>query len=71
MEKSTNTNELAARGWGERLTSLIVALLVVLSVTGLWIYLAPFSVAAHNQVLLHRAVGLFTLGPSVDCRPST
>lgn len=69
MGKSTqvnkNTNELAARGWGERLTNFVVASLVTLSVTGLWIYLAPFSVTAQIQVILHTVVGLLILGPYV------
>ncbi len=62
-KKDTNTNELAARGWGERLTSLVVALLVIESVTGLWIYLAPFSVTAQIQVILHTVAGIVVLGP--------
>ncbi len=64
-KKDTNTNELAARGWGQRLTGFVVALLVIESVTGLWIYLAPFSVNAQIQVILHTVGGLIVLAPFV------
>lgn len=40
-------------------------MLVVQSVTGLWIYLGPFSVASEVQLLLHVAVGLTLLLPFV------
>ncbi len=55
--------ELAARGWASRLASFVVALLVVQSVTGLWIYLAPFSVASQIQLLLHVVAGLLLTVP--------
>jgi len=45
-------------GWGSRLTGSITALLAILSLTGLWIYLAPFSLASQIQLLGHTLVGI-------------
>lgn len=60
---NVSTQELSARGWASRLARLVSALLVVQSITGLWIYLAPFSVAGQVQVLLHAVAGLLMLVP--------
>jgi hypothetical protein len=37
--------------------------LVVQSATGLWLYLAPFSVAAQVQLLVHLGLGLLVTLP--------
>jgi hypothetical protein len=54
---------LAARGWASSLARIVVVLLAVESLTGLWIYLAPFSITAQLQVLLHTLAGLGLLVP--------
>lgn len=58
-----NANELALRGWSARLTAWVVGALLLETITGLWIWLAPFSVAAQIQVLLHTLAGLTMLVP--------
>lgn len=56
-------NDLAINGWGSQLAIFVTALLVVESLTGLWIYLTPFSVASQMQVLLHVGAGVILLIP--------
>ncbi|MAE64793.1 MAG: hypothetical protein CMJ18_11045 [Phycisphaeraceae bacterium] len=56
-------DDAAARGWASRLAGFVTAFLVIESLTGLWIYLAPFSVASQIQVLVHTAAGLVLLIP--------
>lgn len=56
-------HELSARGWTSKLAIAVSALLAILGATGLWIWLAPFSVAAELQVLAHTALGLALLLP--------
>ncbi len=62
-DSGPSSQELSAKGWASRLTIVVVALLVVESITGLWIYLAPFSVGAQLQVLLHTVIGLIVFIP--------
>ncbi|MEE9522768.1 MAG: multiheme c-type cytochrome [candidate division NC10 bacterium] len=56
---------MAARGWASHLAITMGALLAVETATGLWIYLAPFSVSAQVQVLVHTLLGLAFLIPYV------
>ncbi len=60
---AVNANQLALEGWAARLTSFVMAALVLETITGLWIWLAPFSVTAQLQVLLHTLAGLIMLVP--------
>ena len=53
----------AAQGWTSALTLFVLAGLTIETATGLWTYLAPFSVVAQVQVLLHAATGLVLLAP--------
>ncbi|MBI4515588.1 MAG: hypothetical protein HY699_07210 [Deltaproteobacteria bacterium] len=64
-EKSSGlrTQDLATEGWTSRLAVFVTAFLLIESITGLWIYLAPFSAASQFQVLLHTAAGLVVLIP--------
>ena len=55
--------QIAASGWTAGLTLSVVLGLAVESITGLWILLAPFSVVAQLQVLLHTAAGLLLVAP--------
>ncbi len=63
--KAETPLESATRGWSSRLARLVTAFLAVQSITGLWIYLAPFSVGSQIQVLLHTVLGLTLLLPCV------
>jgi hypothetical protein len=63
VPESVGTNATAAAGWRSRLTIGVVALLVIESITGLWIYLAPFSLVAQAQVLLHTVAGIALVAP--------
>lgn len=58
-----SARDKALAGWRSRLAALVVGVLVVQSITGLWTYLAPFSLSAQLQVLLHTALGLAILLP--------
>ena len=53
----------ALAGWRSPLTAWVTALLTIEFLSGLWIYLAPFSVAAQVQVVLHTVAGLLLLVP--------
>lgn len=57
--------ELAIQGWSSRLAILVASLLVVECLTGLWIYLASFSISSQVQVLLHSVAGLALILPYV------
>lgn len=50
--------QIAERGWTSRMAAWVTALLLVESVTGLWIYLAPFSISSQVQVLVHTILGV-------------
>ncbi len=58
-------HEIAAEGWASKLAVFVAAFLSVQAVTGLWIYLTPFSRLGELQVLLHVAVGLLLVVPYV------
>ncbi len=63
MNEGPNPRDLAIHGWRWRLAIFVTAILVIEGVTGLWIYLAPFSVNAQIQVLLHTVAGVVLLVP--------
>jgi hypothetical protein len=56
---------LSAQGWASRLAAFVTWMLVVQSLTGLWIYLGPFSVVSEVQLLAHVGVGLTLLLPFI------
>ena len=58
-----NPQEFATEGWASLLTIFVAAFLVVECITGLWIYLAPFSISAQMQVILHTLFGLILIVP--------
>ena len=58
-------HELAARGWSGRLTIFVCSLLVIQAVTGLCIWLAPFSRSSQVQLLLHVVSGLLVTIPFI------
>lgn len=60
-----SSNDLAREGWASRLARLVTTILFVECITGLWIYLAPFSLAAQLQVILHAGAGLLLIVPLV------
>ncbi len=60
-----SANELAVEGWAARLTAIVMGALIIETISGLWIWLGPFSVAAQVQVLLHTVVGIAMLVPCV------
>lgn len=59
----TSDRERALLGWRSWLAVLVVALLAALAISGLWMYLAPFSMASQLLVLLHAALGLTLVLP--------
>ena len=62
-QRRLSATELSTRGWQSRLAAFVTAVLLVEGLTGLWIFLAPFSVASMVQVLVHTALGLVLLVP--------
>lgn len=53
----------AASGWTSRLTFAVVLGLSVEALTGLWVLVAPFSVASQLQVIVHTVAGLLLFFP--------
>jgi hypothetical protein len=62
---SRNGRSAAIDGWRSPLAIATGGLLLGLAATGLWIYLAPFSVGGQLQVLLHTLLGLLFVVPGV------
>jgi len=52
-----------AREWRSRLSIFVGGLLCFETITGLWIWLLPFSVPSQISVLVHTAVGVLFLVP--------
>ena len=66
MNVPEKPTELAIAGWRSKSARLVVAALFIEALTGLWIYLAPFSVAAQIQLLVHTLIGVALLVPCVQ-----
>ncbi|MBZ0114809.1 MAG: hypothetical protein K8J08_20280 [Thermoanaerobaculia bacterium] len=56
---------MARAGWESRLAAGVSALLVLTGISGLWIWLGPFSVTSQLILLAHSIVGLLALVPIV------
>lgn len=54
---------VAARGWASPLAVFVSAFIVVQSLTGLWVYFAPFSTLTQIQILVHTSAGLVLIVP--------
>ncbi len=61
--KPSKSQEMAAKGWSSQLAIFVSIFIIIEAITGLWIYLAPFSVSAQLQVILHTLAGLILLVP--------
>lgn len=61
--RAAHPTDLARDGWQSPLAAFSSASLLVLGLTGLWIWLGPFSLAAQVQVLLHTLLGILALFP--------
>lgn len=55
--------ERALHGWSSALARFTTLLALVVSATGVWIYIAPFSVVSQLQLLLHTLLGLVFVVP--------
>jgi Cytochrome c554 and c-prime len=62
-EGTVGALELARRGWASPLAVCVTACLLIEAITGLWIYLAPFSIGSQIQVVLHTVAGVVLLLP--------
>lgn len=60
--RSPTPTFLAARGWSWWLAAALVAGLTFLGLSGLWLFLAPFSLYSQLLVLSHTALGLVIVG---------
>ena len=58
-----SSRDTALAGWRSRVAAIVSAALMVQALTGLWMYVGPFSRAAQIQVLLHVGVGLLLIVP--------
>ncbi len=65
IQSGANTLALrqAASGWTSRLTFVVVFGLTLEALTGLWVLVAPFSVASQVQVIVHTLAGLLLFAP--------
>jgi hypothetical protein len=61
--RTESTSHPRVREWQSRLVAFVVGLLIFESLSGLSIYLLPFSVTNQVQVILHTAVGFVFLIP--------
>ncbi len=57
--------QLAVRGWTSWLAIAVAALAALQTITGLWIYLAPFSATTQFQVIAHTVGGVAFVVPFV------
>ena len=64
-EPAATPVELSRRGWASALAIFVSSFLLIQSVTGLWLYFAPFSTAGQVQVLVHVVAGLMVMVPYV------
>ncbi len=55
--------EQARRGWASPMAVCVTAGLLIEAVTGLWIFIAPFSVISQLHVALHTIAGVILLLP--------
>lgn len=62
-ERGLRPDERALRGWRSPLSVFVTTALALEALTGIWIYLFQFSIAAQLQVLLHTVLGLALLLP--------
>jgi len=62
-ESNLKPHETAIRGWASWLAISVTALLLIQALTGLWVYLAPFSIGSQLQVLVHVAAGIASVLP--------
>ncbi len=65
MTESTERTQLRLRGWRGRLGALVMGLIVAGTVSGLAILWMPFSVGNQWNVIVHTAVGVFTVPPAI------
>ena len=63
-EKNRATNGRPEREWRSVIVTLVMGMLMFETLTGLSIYLLPFSVTNQIMVLLHTVVGLLFLIPA-------
>lgn len=63
LTASPALHQQAARGWTERLTFFVSTGLLIELVTGIWIFVAPFSVISQLTVLAHGIAGVSLLAP--------
>jgi hypothetical protein len=62
--RAPGQRQLALDGWRSRLAVLVGGGLLFAGVSGLWIYLAPFSIGSQLVVVLHTLVGLAVMVPA-------
>ncbi len=55
--------DLALAGWGSKLTAFVVGLLLLETLSGLWILCMPFSLASQVQLIGHTLLGLALVVP--------
>ncbi|MDX1631327.1 MAG: multiheme c-type cytochrome [Thermoanaerobaculia bacterium] len=62
-KSSSSPRDRSLEGWRSRLAAGVAAGLLFSGLSGLWIYLAPFSLASQLLVLLHAGIGLLLVLP--------
>ncbi len=60
---SSSGLQKACDGWVSKLAITVTAWLTIQSITGLWLYAAPFSLNAQIQLIIHTVIGVVFLFP--------
>lgn len=58
-----SSEQKALHGWRSPMAMFVTSVLLIEGITGIWIYLVPFSVASQLQVLLHTVLGIGVIVP--------
>ncbi len=63
--RSPSTRELVIRGWASVAAVCVATTIFLEAVSGLWLYLAPFSDLSQVLVLFHVSAGVLLLAPAL------
>ncbi len=58
-----SSRELSLKGWSSKLAIMATIALIIEAISGIWIYVAPFSLTSQTQVLLHTIAGIVLFVP--------
>ena len=62
-KSNISSRDLSLKGWTSRLAIIVTIALTIESISGVWIYIAPFSISSQIQVILHTLTGILFFIP--------